>query len=74
MMNLSNVSKILVTILVVVMAVALLGCASTGSETESGSSSSGEEETYDECVDNCESLSGEEKAGCIERCAQIHFR
>ena len=60
MMNLSYVCKRLVMILVAVLAVALLlGCASTGGSPDCG-----------ECEAGCESYSGEEKADCLERCAQ----
>ena len=58
-MNLSDVCKRLVMILVAVLAVALLGCAGTGGSPDCG-----------ECEADCESLSGEEKADCIELCVR----
>jgi hypothetical protein len=68
MMTLSEVRKILVMILAVVMTVVLVSCASTSDEAASGSSSSGESIPCDECENHCEGQVGEEKADCIEMC------
>jgi len=69
MMNLSDVRKRLVTILVVVLAVVLVGCAGTSDEGTSSSGGSGERQKCSECEPSCEHITDlEERADCVELC------
>ena len=67
MITLFDARKRLVTILAVVMIAVLVGCASSSGESPDDGGGGGDQ-TCDECNAGCESLSGEEKADCLEKC------